>query len=67
MILSSLVSFGGYIVFGQRSARSGKISSVNQQIVIYVFARVTPALARLAVKPGYGFLRRVRANAQRRH
>ncbi|KAL2126894.1 hypothetical protein VTI74DRAFT_11649 [Chaetomium olivicolor] len=45
---------GGYIVFGQRSRRSGKISSVNQQIVIYVFARVVLALARLAVKPGYG-------------
>ncbi|KAM7193730.1 peroxisomal membrane protein 4 [Rhypophila sp. PSN 637] len=44
---------GGYIVFGQRS-RSGKISSVNQQIVVYVFARVVLALARLAVKPGYG-------------
>ena len=45
---------GGYVVFGQRS-RSGKISSVNQQIVVYVFARVVLALARLAVKPGYGF------------
>lgn len=45
---------GGYFVFGQRSARSGKISSVNQQIVIYVFARATLALARLAVKPGHG-------------
>lgn len=45
---------GGYIVFGQRSKRSGKISSVNQQIVIYIFARVALALARLAVKPGYG-------------
>lgn len=45
---------GGYIVFGQRSKRSGRISSVNQQIVIYVFARVALALARLAVKPGYG-------------
>lgn len=44
---------GGYVVFGQRS-RSGKISSVNQQIVVYVFARVVLALARLAVKPGYG-------------
>ncbi|KAK3990254.1 peroxisomal membrane protein 4 [Cladorrhinum sp. PSN332] len=44
---------GGYIVFGQRS-RSGKISSVNQQIVIYVFARAVLALARLAVKPGTG-------------
>jgi peroxisomal membrane protein 4 len=27
---------------------------VNQQIVIYVFARVVLALARLAVKPGHG-------------
>ncbi|KAK3936179.1 peroxisomal membrane protein 4 [Diplogelasinospora grovesii] len=45
---------GGYFVFGQRSKRSGKISSVNQQIVIYVFARVVLALARLAVKPGHG-------------
>jgi peroxisomal membrane protein 4 len=45
---------GGYIVFGGRSKRSGKISSVNQQIVIYVFARVVLALARLAIKPGYG-------------
>jgi len=45
---------GGYLVFGQRSRRSGKISSVNQQIVIYVFARVVLALARMAVKPGYG-------------
>lgn len=41
---------GGYFVFGGRS-RSGKISSVNQQIVIYIFARVSLALARLAVKP----------------
>uniref|UniRef100_A0A8H7TP01 Peroxisomal membrane protein 4 n=1 Tax=Bionectria ochroleuca TaxID=29856 RepID=A0A8H7TP01_BIOOC len=46
---------GGYFVFGGRSKRSGKISSVNQQIVIYVFARVVLALARLAVKPGVGF------------
>lgn len=45
---------GGYIVFGQRSKRTGRISSVSQQIVIYVFARVALALARLAVKPGYG-------------
>ncbi|KAK4660151.1 hypothetical protein QC762_116560 [Podospora pseudocomata] len=44
---------GGYVVFGQRSKR-GKISSVSQQIVIYIFARVALALARLAVKPGYG-------------
>ncbi|KAI5466339.1 Tim17/Tim22/Tim23/Pmp24 family-domain-containing protein [Mariannaea sp. PMI_226] len=46
---------GGYFVFGGRSKRSGKISSVNQQIVIYVFARVMLALARIAVKPGSGF------------
>ncbi|KAM5369879.1 hypothetical protein ACJZ2D_008780 [Fusarium nematophilum] len=46
---------GGYFVFGGRSKRSGKISSVNQQIVIYVFARVMLALARIAVKPGHGF------------
>ncbi|KAI0136397.1 putative peroxisomal membrane protein [Xylariales sp. AK1849] len=45
---------GGYFVFGGRSKRSGKISSVNQQIVVYVFARVVLALARLAVKPGHG-------------
>ncbi|KAI5862198.1 peroxisomal membrane protein 4 [Durotheca rogersii] len=41
---------GGYLVFGGRG-RSGKIPSVNQQIVIYVFARVVLALARLAIKP----------------
>ncbi|EXK47930.1 hypothetical protein FOXG_00424 [Fusarium oxysporum f. sp. lycopersici 4287] len=46
---------GGYFVFGGRSKRTGKISSVNQQIVIYVFARVMLALARIAVKPGHGF------------
>lgn len=45
---------GGYLVFGGRSPKSGKISSVNQQIVIYVFARVALALAHLAVKPGHG-------------
>ncbi|KAI0486016.1 peroxisomal membrane protein 24 [Xylaria cf. heliscus] len=50
-LLAGLV--GGYFVFGRRS-RSGKISSVNQQIVVYVFARVVLALARLAVKPGGG-------------
>lgn len=37
--------FGGYWVFGQSS------SSVNQQIVIYVFARVMLALAKLAIQP----------------
>ncbi|KAI2638200.1 peroxisomal membrane protein 24 [Xylaria nigripes] len=51
-LLAGLV--GGYFVFGGRSKRSGKIPSVNQQIVIYVFARVVLALARLAVKPGHG-------------
>jgi len=45
---------GGYFVFGGRSRRTGKISSVNQQIVIYVFARVVLALARMIVKPNYG-------------
>lgn len=45
---------GGYFVFGQRSKRYGKISSVSQQIVIYIFARVALGLARLAVKPGHG-------------
>ncbi|KAI2473626.1 peroxisomal membrane protein 4 [Annulohypoxylon bovei var. microspora] len=42
---------GGYAVFGGRSKKTGKISNVNQQIVVYVFARVVLALARLAVKP----------------
>ncbi|PHH60219.1 hypothetical protein CDD82_2329 [Ophiocordyceps australis] len=45
---------GGYFVFGQTSPRTGRVSSVNQQIVIYIFARVCLALARLAVKPGHG-------------
>ncbi|KAL9592497.1 MAG: hypothetical protein Q9179_006658 [Wetmoreana sp. 5 TL-2023] len=38
---------GGYMVFGR-----GIQSSVNQQIVIYVFARVILALARLSVQKG---------------
>ena len=38
--------FGGYAVFGR-----GNQSSVNQQIVIYVFARVALGLAKLAVQP----------------
>lgn len=46
---------GGYFVFGVRSKRSGKVSSVSQQIVIYIFARVALALAHLAVKPNAGF------------
>ena len=36
---------GGYLVFGR-----GIQSSVNQQIVIYIFARVALALAKLAVQ-----------------
>jgi len=46
---------GGYLVFG-RPSRSGKISSVNQQIVIYIFARTVLALAKLAVRPQYGIV-----------
>ena len=38
---------GGYAVFGR-----GYQSSVNQQIVIYVFARVVLALAKLSVAKG---------------
>jgi peroxisomal membrane protein 4 len=48
---------GGYVVFGRRSPRTGKISSVNQQIVIYVFARVVLALAKMAVQPSSGFIK----------
>ena len=44
---------GGYFVFG-RPSPSGRVPSVNQQIVIYVFARVALALARIAVTPGAG-------------
>ncbi|KAK3704323.1 hypothetical protein LTR37_013876 [Vermiconidia calcicola] len=40
--------FGGYWVFGHGR---GATSSVNQQICIYVFARVILALAKLAVQP----------------
>lgn len=46
---------GGYLVFG-RPSRSGKISSVNQQIVIYIFARVALAYAKLLVRPQYGIV-----------
>lgn len=45
---------GGYVVFGQRSKRTGRISSVNQQIIVYIFARVVLALAKLLIKPGHG-------------
>lgn len=36
---------GGYAVFGRRQ------TSINQQIVIYIFARVVLALAKVAVTP----------------
>ncbi|KAL8695415.1 MAG: hypothetical protein Q9224_003402, partial [Gallowayella concinna] len=53
---------GGYMVFGR-----GIQSSVNQQIVIYVFARVVLALARLSVQRGgaipHEFRERVTSNA----
>ncbi|KAL8798566.1 MAG: hypothetical protein Q9182_006563 [Xanthomendoza sp. 2 TL-2023] len=53
---------GGYMVFGR-----GLQSSVNQQIVIYVFARVVLALARLSVQKDGAipreFRERVRNNA----
>lgn len=57
---------GGYLVFGR-----GIQSSVNQQIVIYVFARVVLAMAKLSVQKrsegGVGMGRelreRVRGNA----
>jgi len=38
---------GGYLVFGR-----GDQGTVNQQIVIYVFARVVLALAKLSVEKG---------------
>ncbi|KAL9086731.1 MAG: hypothetical protein Q9159_004026 [Coniocarpon cinnabarinum] len=44
--ISGLIA--GYCVFGRRKAT---FSSVNQQIVIYVFARVVLGLAKLAVQP----------------
>lgn len=47
---------GGYIVFGQRNPRTGKVSSVSQQIVIYIFARVVLGLAKLSVEPSTGFV-----------
>ncbi|KAH8433702.1 Tim17/Tim22/Tim23/Pmp24 family protein [Aspergillus melleus] len=39
-------ALGGYAVFGRRK------TSVTQQIVIYVFARVLLAMAKLSVEPG---------------
>jgi len=40
--------FGGYWVFGHGK---GAYNSVNQQIVIYIFARVVLGLAKLAIQP----------------
>jgi peroxisomal membrane protein 4 len=60
---------GGYLVFGRASSRTGKVSSISQQIVIYVFARVVLALAKLSVEPATGLVRdvavsrRIRENA----
>ena len=55
---------GGYLVFGR-----GIQSSVNQQIVIYVFARVMLALAKLSVQRrsegGMGMGRDLREKVQR--
>jgi peroxisomal membrane protein 4 len=47
---------GGYVVFGQRNPRTGKVSGVSQQIVIYIFARVALGLAKLSVEPNTGFV-----------
>jgi len=58
---------GGYLVFGRRSPRTGKISSVNQQIVIYVFARVALALARMSVQPSAGIIRSVELSEKIKH
>ena len=55
---------GGYLVFGR-----GIQSSVNQQIVIYVFARVVLALAKLSVQKrsegGVGMGRNLREKVER--
>lgn len=50
---------GGYVVFGQRNPRTGKVSGVSQQIVIYIFARVVLGLAKLSVEPNTGFVKNV--------
>lgn len=50
---------GGYVVFGQRNPRTGKVSSVSQQIVIYIFARVVLGLAKLSVEPSTGIVTNV--------
>ncbi|MCJ1425266.1 hypothetical protein MMC29_003154, partial [Sticta canariensis] len=51
---------GGYTVFGR-----GIQSSVNQQIVIYVFARAILALAKLTVKEERGMSQVVRTKVMR--
>lgn len=55
---------GGYLVFGQRSPRTGKISSVSQQIVIYVFARTVLAVAKLSVEPKMGLIQNAQVSAR---
>ncbi|KAI9709329.1 MAG: hypothetical protein M1820_003449 [Bogoriella megaspora] len=56
---------GGYTIFGR-----GSQSSVNQQIVIYVFARVVLALAKLSVQGrnegGMGFIKDERGMIRQR-
>ncbi|ELR05764.1 hypothetical protein VC83_04463 [Pseudogymnoascus destructans] len=47
---------GGYVVFGQRNPRTGNVSGVSQQIVIYIFARVVLGLAKLSVEPSTGIV-----------
>jgi peroxisomal membrane protein 4 len=48
---------GGYLIFGQRNPKTGKISNISQQIVIYVFARVVLAIAKLSVRPDMGIIK----------
>jgi len=47
---------GGYLVFGRASPRSHRVSSVSQQIVIYVFARAVLSAAKVAVRPETGII-----------
>ncbi|OBT54445.1 hypothetical protein VE04_05490 [Pseudogymnoascus sp. 24MN13] len=50
---------GGFVVLAHRHPRTGKVSSVSQQIVIYIFARVVLGLAKLSVEPGTGIVTNV--------
>ncbi|KAI1004764.1 hypothetical protein K3495_g3452 [Podosphaera aphanis] len=47
---------GGYLIFG-RQPKSGRISSISKQIVIFVFARVCLSLAQVSVNPSTGFIK----------